>query len=88
MSYGNRESAMSDQLLNDTGTQGNSPFEHYTQQESIQQDESEIKTYGSLQNNNRCPRGYKKLSILGKGGCAIVWLCQSLKDPDIKVAAK
>ena len=23
---------------------------------------------------NRCPRGYKKLDLLGKGGCAVVWL--------------
>ena len=26
------------------------------------------------QYGNRCPAGFKKLSILGKGGIAIVWL--------------
>ena len=24
--------------------------------------------------NNRCPSGYGKLDVLGKGGCAVVWL--------------
>lgn len=28
---------------------------------------------------NRCPVGYKKLSILGKGGIALVWLGVDLK---------
>ena len=23
---------------------------------------------------DRCPRGYNKLQLLGKGGCAVVWL--------------
>ena len=31
--------------------------------------DQEKQTYG-----NRCPEGYKKLSILGKGGIALVWL--------------
>ena len=51
-------------------------------------DESDIKTYGGISNGSRCPRGYKKISILGKGGCAIVWLCQSIDDPKVMVAAK
>jgi len=29
----------------------------------------EVATYG-----NRCPEGYTKLDLLGKGGVAIVWL--------------
>jgi len=24
----------------------------------------------------RCPEGYSKIDVLGKGGCAVVWLCQ------------
>ena len=28
---------------------------------------------------NRCPSGFKKLSLLGKGGIAIVWLCIDLE---------
>ena len=31
--------------------------------------ESEKKIYG-----NRCPSGFTKLKLLGRGGCAIVWL--------------
>ena len=33
--------------------------------------ESELKVYGY-----RCPKGYRKLDILGKGGAAIVYLCE------------
>lgn len=29
---------------------------------------------------NREPQGYKKLKIVGKGGCGIVFICKSLKD--------
>jgi hypothetical protein len=29
---------------------------------------------------NRCPEGYKKLRILGKGGIAVVWLGQRTKQ--------
>ena len=36
---------------------------------------------------NRCPAGYKKLSILGKGGIALVWLCLDLSSGQ-KVAVK
>ena len=25
---------------------------------------------------DRCPKGYEKLKLLGKGGCAIVWLAR------------
>lgn len=28
---------------------------------------------------NRCPAGYKKMSILGKGGIALVWLGQDIQ---------
>ena len=31
--------------------------------------ESEKQQYG-----DRCPKGYAKLRLLGKGGCAVVWL--------------
>jgi len=24
---------------------------------------------------DRCPKSFKKLSVLGKGGVAVVWLC-------------
>jgi len=27
-----------------------------------------------LMYGNRCPKGYKKLNLLGRGGCALVWL--------------
>ena len=36
---------------------------------------------------NRCPRGYKKLDLLGKGGCAVVWLGQN-EETGEKVAMK
>lgn len=26
---------------------------------------------------DRCPKGFTKLSLLGKGGIAVVWLCQN-----------
>ena len=45
--------------------------------------EDEIKTY-SL---NRCPTGYIKLGILGKGGCAVVWRCKNI-ETGLEVAAK
>ena len=37
--------------------------------------EEEIKIYGVF---NRQPIGFKKIDLLGKGGCAIVWLCENL----------
>jgi hypothetical protein len=36
--------------------------------------QSEKEKYG-----DRCPNGYKKLSLLGKGGIALVWLAE-VKD--------
>lgn len=36
---------------------------------------------------DRCPKGYQKLSLLGKGGVAVVWLCLRLED-STKVALK
>lgn len=36
--------------------------------------DSEKEKYG-----DRCPTGYKKLSLLGKGGIALVWLAE-VKD--------
>ena len=44
--------------------------------------EDEQKKYG-----NRCPKGYKIISILGKGGIALVWLATELATGD-KVAMK
>ena len=46
--------------------------------------EDEVKMYGAL---GKCPKGYKKLNLLGKGGCAVVWLCKDLKTNE-KVAIK
>lgn len=43
--------------------------------------DSEIKTFG-----DRCPKGFIKLSLLGKGGVACVWLC--LDERNEKVAIK
>ena len=34
--------------------------------------EQEKEKYG-----NRCPQGYTKIELLGKGGCAIVWLAKN-----------
>ena len=39
-------------------------------------DSDEAKLYGAL---TRCPKGYDKLDILGKGGCAVVWLGKNEK---------
>ena len=33
--------------------------------------EEDIKMYGAY---NRVPNGYAKIEVLGKGGCAVVWL--------------
>ena len=35
----------------------------------------------------RCPAGYKKLSVLGRGGCALVWTGVS-EQTNTKVAIK
>jgi len=42
--------------------------------------EQELKQFG-----NRCPSGYNKVKILGKGGIAVVWL--GVKD-GVQVAMK
>lgn len=34
--------------------------------------DEDVKMYGAY---NRCPNGFQKLEVLGKGGCAVVWLC-------------
>lgn len=39
----------------------------------IQLAEDEVALYGP---HKRAPKGLRKLDLLGKGGCAIVWLCQ------------
>ncbi|KAL4510233.1 hypothetical protein ABPG72_010426 [Tetrahymena utriculariae] len=44
--------------------------------------EEETKLYGS-----RCPQGYEKIEILGKGGFSVVWLCINAKTQK-KVAVK
>eukprot|EP00829_Urostomides_striatus_P019534 TRINITY_DN7610_c0_g1_i1.p4 TRINITY_DN7610_c0_g1~~TRINITY_DN7610_c0_g1_i1.p4 ORF type:complete len:112 (-),score=23.77 TRINITY_DN7610_c0_g1_i1:455-790(-) len=48
--------------------------------------EEENKIYG-----NRIPHGFSKVSLLGKGGCALVWLgnkCETGKKVAIKQFAK
>lgn len=49
---------------------------------SFQLLDSEKEKYG-----DRCPAGYKKLDLLGKGGIALVWLAESKNDRK-KVALK
>ena len=44
----------------------------------------EQKFYGA---KGRCPLGYEKVGFLGKGGCAIVWLCKNI-NTDEKFAIK
>ena len=46
--------------------------------------EEDSKMYGAY---NRQPAGYAKLEVLGKGGCAVVWLMQDLKTRNL-VAVK
>jgi serine/threonine protein kinase len=36
---------------------------------------------------DRCPKGFQKLGILGKGGIAVVWLCLNV-EKQLKVALK
>jgi len=36
--------------------------------------DSEKQTYG-----DRVPKGYDKIDLLGKGGCALVWLAKNQK---------
>lgn len=54
-------------------------FEEYSKQREFKTQrqihegltENELKMYGQ-----RCPKGFKKLDLLGKGGAAIVYLCE------------
>ncbi len=50
--------------------------------EGISLTEEEKALYG-----DRCPPGYKKLKLLGRGGCAIVWLAINLENSE-RVALK
>ena len=34
--------------------------------------------FEKAQYGDRCPKGYEKLSLLGKGGCAVVWLAREI----------
>jgi serine/threonine protein kinase len=36
--------------------------------------DDDIKMYGAT---FRKPKGYNKLELLGRGGCAVVWKCES-----------
>jgi len=40
--------------------------------------ESEKATYG-----DRVPAGYEKIDLLGKGGCALVWLAKNSKTGEM-----
>lgn len=65
----------------------NSEFFDYSESEKDIELTSEEKT----QYGNREPVGYKKLRILGKGGCGIVFLCKNLssnKDYAVKQISK
>ena len=43
--------------------------------------------FEKAQYGDRCPKGYEKLSLLGKGGCAVVWLARE-GSSDRRVALK
>lgn len=60
--------------------------DHFDLQRSVNVSlcEDEVKMYGAM---NKGPKGYKKLDLLGKGGCAVVWLCRDLATGE-KVAVK
>jgi dual specificity tyrosine-phosphorylation-regulated kinase 2/3/4 len=56
------------------------------------QDSSKENYWGLLESDkllfgDRCPRGFTKLGLLGKGGIAVVWLC-SENESKTKVAVK
>lgn len=51
-----------------------------TKEKVVMLTEQEAKQFG-----NRCPSGYSKIKILGKGGIAVVWL--GVKD-GVQVAMK
>lgn len=38
-----------------------------------------------LQFGDRCPKGFSKISLLGKGGIAVVWLCTNLEGQHVAV---
>jgi dual specificity tyrosine-phosphorylation-regulated kinase 2/3/4 len=44
--------------------------------------QEEQKKYG-----DRCPNGYEKIKLLGRGGYSVVWLCRDLKSKN-EVAIK
>ena len=46
-----------------------------------------LSDFEKAQYGDRCPRGYEKLSLLGKGGCAVVWLAREI-NTGRKVALK
>ena len=43
--------------------------------------------FEKAQYGDRCPKGYEKISLLGKGGCAVVWLARDIQNGR-KVALK
>ena len=50
-----------------------------------QQDKKVRQDWGLLdsekaQYGDRCPKNFEKMRLLGKGGCAIVWLAKDLSD--------
>ena len=46
-----------------------------------------LSDFEKAQYGDRCPRGFEKLSLLGKGGCAVVWLAREIQTGR-KVALK
>jgi serine/threonine protein kinase len=65
-----------------SNSQALSPHPPAKPKKQILLSDHEKTTYG-----NRCPNGYKKINLLGKGGIALVWLGEDLKTGE-KVAMK
>ena len=71
-----------DRILRTPEYQENNSEPQYDLQGSIKAllADDDIKLYG-----NRCLKAYTKLDLLGKGGCAVVWLCQDSQGNKVAV---